>query len=379
MENKKEELLNLFNEADFLNKKSVQDILGGKNIILYGGGSGCTTFNMFVMQKYGFNIHAILDKKFKEGDFYFGAPAYHPFDYLPTNEEINNSIVVITVGGGEHHQEIKKHLIDIGFKNIILASDIYEYHLLFEAKDLSLKGFQYYLGNKQYIMDAFDLLEDDESRDVFLSIIKTHMERRIIPVASRDPREQYFPKDIFLSKGYTRFVNCGAYTGDTVLQANALSGKLDAVVCFEPDTHNFKLLSNNLREQNDIAKEVVCLPCAVFSEDIKLYFESGNKLNSSISTKGNDFVQCITIDHAIPVFSPTFINMDIEGSELDALKGAENILMKNAPDLAICVYHSPNHIWDIPLYLKSLNVGYVFYLRNYTSYISETVLYATVR
>ena len=65
-------------------------------------------------------------------------------------------------------------------------------------------------------------------------------------------------------------------------------------------------------------------------------------------------------------------------AELEALKGAEMLIKVNKPDLAICVYHAPNHIWDIPLYLESLRSGYKYYLRNYTSLISETVLYATV-
>ncbi len=68
--------------------------------------------------------------------------------------------------------------------------------------------------------------------------------------------------------------------------------------------------------------------------------------------------------------------MDVEGAELEALKGAETLIKQNKPDLAICVYHTPNHIWDIPFYLEGLGLGYKFCLRNYTSFISETVLYA---
>ena len=84
------------------------------------------------------------------------------------------------------------------------------------------------------------------------------------------------------------------------------------------------------------------------------------------------------MDHVIPNFNPTFISMDVEGSELEALRGAETLMKDSRPDLAICVYHALNHIWDIPLYLNDLCLGYKFYLRNYTSFIAETVLYATV-
>ncbi len=70
--------------------------------------------------------------------------------------------------------------------------------------------------------------------------------------------------------------------------------------------------------------------------------------------------------------------MDIEGAELEALKGTETLIKKNKPDLAISVYHAPNHIWEIPLYIESLKQGYEFYLRNYTSFTHDTVLYATI-
>jgi hypothetical protein len=96
-----------------------------------------------------------------------------------------------------------------------------------------------------------------------------------------------------------------------------------------------------------------------------------------ISDKGDSFIQCIAMDHVIAGFKPTFISMDVEGAELEALKGAEMLIRENKPDLAICVYHASNHVWDIPLYLDGLRLGYKFYLRNYTSFIGETVLYAT--
>jgi hypothetical protein len=72
------------------------------------------------------------------------------------------------------------------------------------------------------------------------------------------------------------------------------------------------------------------------------------------------------------------ITMDIEGVELQALMGAEKTIRRSSPDLGICVYHAANQIWEIPLYINSLGLGYKFYLRNYTSFSQETVLYATV-
>lgn len=69
--------------------------------------------------------------------------------------------------------------------------------------------------------------------------------------------------------------------------------------------------------------------------------------------------------------------MDIEGAELEALYGAKTLIKTWNPDLAIAVYHKPEHLWEIALYLSTLVPKYKFYLRNYTGGVAETILYAT--
>ena len=69
--------------------------------------------------------------------------------------------------------------------------------------------------------------------------------------------------------------------------------------------------------------------------------------------------------------------MDIEGAEYNALIGAEQTIKTWKPRLAICVYHKPEDILEIPALLLRMNPHYNFALRHY--YISssnETVLYA---
>ncbi len=68
--------------------------------------------------------------------------------------------------------------------------------------------------------------------------------------------------------------------------------------------------------------------------------------------------------------------MDIEGAEFDALKGAEKTIKKYKPKLAICVYHNPLDIVNIPLYIKELVPEYKIFLRHYSESSSETVCYA---
>ena len=123
---------------------------------------------------------------------------------------------------------------------------------------------------------------------------------------------------------------------------------------------------------------MILYPCGVYSSETQLRFTGSKRINSMISYMGESVIQGVALDHVLPGFRPDFINMDVEGAELEALMGAETLIRESRPDLAICVYHSPAHVWEIPLFINSLGLGYEFYLRNYTSYSSETVLYATV-
>lgn len=70
--------------------------------------------------------------------------------------------------------------------------------------------------------------------------------------------------------------------------------------------------------------------------------------------------------------------MDIEGSELEALKGAVHTIQRDKPKLAICIYHKPEDMTEIPLYIKSLVPEYKLYVRHHSNCCTETVLYAVM-
>jgi hypothetical protein len=126
------------------------------------------------------------------------------------------------------------------------------------------------------------------------------------------------------------------------------------------------------------SKSVIAFPCGVWETETQLRFSGNNRINSSINDGGDTVIQCVALDHVIPDFAPTFINMDIEGAEPLALAGATNLIRQHAPDLAICVYHLPEHLWEIALQIQAIQPRYRFFLRNYTGFPAETVLYATI-
>lgn len=381
LEIERKKLSQMLEGGDFLNDAiSLEERFFNKDIILYGAGESSHWFIEIVMIIHGIKPSLVLDKRFNEETTYEGIAATSPDLFSPSDMQLGESIVVVCSGSSEITEEIATILKDKGFQNILPLHDIYEIHNpLAQTIELANENGDYYLNQKDNILKAFDLLEDEDSRSVFLAFLKTHIHRKPVLIPRQPREEQYFPSDINLSKGYSNFVSCGAYDGDTLRLLNQRIGKVEEIVCFEADHVLFERLAGFLHSTgSDLANKITALPCAIYSHEAIVNFTEATGLGSRIAEHGTLKVQAVALDNILPNLSPSIITMDIEGVELEALQGAEQIIRTHKPDLAICVYHSPKQVWDIPMYLNSLDLGYKFYLRNYTSFSLETVLYATL-
>jgi len=69
--------------------------------------------------------------------------------------------------------------------------------------------------------------------------------------------------------------------------------------------------------------------------------------------------------------------MDVEGHELNVLKGAAETIKTFKPSLALSAYYCGDDFVKLPKFLLELNPNYKFYLRHCSYSWIETVLYAT--
>lgn len=83
-----------------------------------------------------------------------------------------------------------------------------------------------------------------------------------------------------------------------------------------------------------------------------------------------------TLDDICAGKAVSFIKMDIEGAELPSLRGAEKVIEKYHPKLAICIYHSDSDMLEIPEYIMGKYPSYSLYVRHHSQCSAETVLYA---
>lgn len=213
---------------------------------------------------------------------------------------------------------------------------------------------------------AYRILADDESRAEFrlqLSYLLSMMDG--VEVSIPPDREWYFPRNIIELSTSEVFVDCGAYDGDTISSFLLASGaEFKAIVAFEPDPaahgkllHLVQALEPGVRDRISIDQR------AVGAETGELRFEGGGTPGSRISESGALLVQSVALDDALGDLAPTFIKMDIEGAEIDALLGASGVIAASRPILAVCVYHLQSHLFRVPLLISSLCPDYTLFVR----------------
>lgn len=184
--------------------------------------------------------------------------------------------------------------------------------------------------------------------------------------------QHYFDPEIANFGDNEVFVDLGGYDGDTVENyINFSKGKYKKIYMFEPDS---KLLA--AAQQRLIGKQnVEFVPAGAYSLDGELRFSASGRTNGSFSDDGELVIPVKKIDSVVKI-PPTFIKMDIEGSETEALKGAAKWIAQVKPNLAIAAYHKAQDLWDLVNVIRELNDGYEFYLRHYSETGLETVIYA---
>ncbi|MDE7324002.1 MAG: FkbM family methyltransferase [Lachnospiraceae bacterium] len=183
---------------------------------------------------------------------------------------------------------------------------------------------------------------------------------------------QYF--DMFEPGNKEIFIDGGAYNGDTIYDFMAWN-KENAykVYSFEPMKGMYELILKRLEKDNITSVNV--LNSAVWDRKEELFFADMVD-GSRVACGGSIKVNGERIDDIVGTDEVTFIKLDVEGAELEALKGASETIQMCHPKLAICIYHKPTDILDIGKYILELSPDYKLAIRHYTLSDCETVLYA---
>ncbi len=288
-------------------------------------------------------------------------------------------LVTIWRAGSSHLlADTRKQLEELGCQKVISVT-----YLFWKYPDLFLPHYCLDLPSKAIeesaqIRQAFKLLADIDSAKEFLAQLRWRLWLDFDGLSHPVAHEQYFPTDLFAGLATEVFIDCGAYDGDTIAARLTQHGNdFSEILALEPDPKNINKLENYISELSPtIQHKIKVLPLAASNSNSKVKFSANGNAASAIGQAGTLEVDCVTLDSILVQSSPTFIKMDIEGAELDALSGAADIIKKYNPVLAICAYHQQNHLWQVVLKIASISSQYKFFLRPHGEECYDCVCYA---
>jgi FkbM family methyltransferase len=179
-------------------------------------------------------------------------------------------------------------------------------------------------------------------------------------------------------------LDAGGCWGDTALYFAQTVGLQGKVFTFEFASDNLEVLHRNLAMNPELSSRIEVISKALWNKSGEEVVYSLNGPATSVSNDNAGALRVLSLsiddfvkEKGLPRID--FIKMDIEGSELKALQGAEKTLRTFSPSLAIAIYHNDEDFIAIPNYLENLKLGYEFYLDHFTIYRGETILFASAK
>ena len=225
--------------------------------------------------------------------------------------------------------------------------------------------YQYLKDNTAGLRDFYQQLMDYRSKYSLMMLLQNWLtftpDLRFHGVEHTFPH--YFDLDLLSCDADEVFVDCGAFNGDSIISfIKTFGSEYKRIYAYELTPKTYETLQNNLKSYHNIIYRNAGVA------DINASFpmhqlDEGNEAGNRLMLGGNTMMPVVTLDSDIQE-DITFIKMDIEGAETAALTGARNHIRRSHPKLAISLYHTPNHLLEVPDLIREIDPSYQFFLRH---------------
>ena len=352
-----------------------------KQIGLYGIGV-YSEFLRKCLNKWNVEIsYYVVDDKFFDSNHDYGKKVI-PLSELP---EYKESILIIGFETIVEKEEFLKEKM-AGVYRVEPTVEVIDFEFCYI--DFDFIDYHFILNHLSVLQETYEILKDDFSRKIMVEYLNTCIsgESRDLCLLKTDHSHDYEYDLVFKNKTGGAVLECGAYTGKTAVELSDYLNKINysgKIISLEPDNRNYACL----QEKTANIEGIVPLKFGVFKENGKLFFDNAGGQGSRVicPKKGEedkyDSIDVISIDKLAEKYGKIgAILMDIEGSELDALKGGVKAIKEYKPALGIRVYHLKEDIFAIPMFvckeLKECNYDIYFRINANSRGIFDMTLYA---
>lgn len=296
--------------------------------------------------------------------------------------ELHNELPVIAPSEITSYQN---PTVIIAVKNKTALHEIEEQLGTMDAKIKKITIEEFFFGYyADIIFGNVDILEDEKSKEIYKSVIEKRI-KNDDKMWEEFEENQYFALPMFRRDDVNEvFVDMGGFVGDTLERYLFTKfGTFRKAYVFEPDKKNYEALLiriDRLKKEWNVPNDAIVPVFAGVGRENSVYYfkelEVGSYGSHFSIEKTEDERKIYSVDEFFLNEKVDFLKADIESYELDMLIGAERVLRRDKPKLAISIYHNAVDMCCILKWLSGLNLGYKFYVRHHSVRDTETVLYA---
>lgn len=220
---------------------------------------------------------------------------------------------------------------------------------------------EYVEKNLEKLTFCRSLLYDEESKRVFDQMVRFQYTGELSYLFEIESSREDALRNILELTDKEDMLDLGAYRGDTVQEVISLCGGISSAVALEPDRKSFEKLQNFAKDMNNITP----LPYAVWNQEQELTFSGGGGRQSMLSDNGKYAVRAVPVDSIVGDRKFSYVKMDVEGAEKEAIEGMTELLRSQKPKLSIAAYHRTEDLTVLIPQIHSINPDYRIYLRHH--------------
>lgn len=327
-------------------------------IVMYGMGNGADKI-IAVCPKYGIEISDFFASDgFVRGHSFHGKTV---ISYSAMKEKYAGENPIVLLSFASSLPEVMTLFKKVGEECELYAPDV-------PVFGETLFTIEFFNENRERFEAVYELLADEESKKIYENVISYKLSGDIKYLWDSESEKAKVYEEILDCSNISRFVDLGAYNGDTIREMLHFNPNLKNAIALEPDARNFRKLNDYAQTVQNC--DIKCINAGAWNEKTTLLFDASGNRNAGIVSKGNIVskikeVPVVSVDGVLGGKQVDYIKYDVEGSEKEALLGSCQTIKAHAPKLLVSLYHRSEDLFVLPQLVKELNEGYSLYLRRF--------------
>lgn len=354
----------------FNNWPNADELLNSLDEVVVFGTGGAAVCVTAILKQFNIKVLYYVDNDSeKHGSVFYDKPVFAPEKVY----QDKHPILLASYWARDIALQLKEH--DLQYYDLSFCVDFSRWKGHFDCNQFDYKSALKY---------AQEYLDGDDLK-AYLGCIRYR--QTYDPLDLNIPNHEHYLHPKILPTASDVYIDGGAWHGDTLLELKQLFGDNIQIHSFEPDSSNFEKLSHAISENKLL--NVTTEKLALWDKEQTLEFLCSDEAVHTMQSRVSDElieaersikVQAIDLDSYCTKMdiTPTFIKLDVEGAELQVIRGSKRVLKNYQPKLALSAYHEPNHIWEIFTAIKTINPNYRFYFTHHSQHLFESVIYASV-